>query len=154
MDRHVDMNELIDIKINKNYSIPHRPCGILQIRIPPYSRKGSPMAKQPRAYKRADRKQQVLKQLSIWRENGYATEATSYKLAKALDMRSSQHLLSILNEMVDEGDLVRELRDQSGRMPTFFFALNTERTLSRVMSRCQIAIKKRGVVSAQLEIWS
>lgn len=110
------------------------------------------MAKQPRAYKRSDRKQQVLKQLSIWCENGYATEATSYRLAKALDMRSSQHLLSILNEMVEDGSLVREMREQSGRMPTFFFALSPARTLSRVIIRRPISIRKRGVAVGQMEI--
>lgn len=113
------------------------------------------MAKQPRAYKRSDRKQQVLKQLGIWRESGYATEATSYKLAKALDMRSSQHLLSILNEMVEDGSLVREMREQSGRMPTFFFAISDsfnhyhEKSFFR-----RIAIKKRGVVAGQMEMLS
>jgi len=111
------------------------------------------MAKTPRAYKRSARKQQVLKQLSIWRENGYATEATSYKLAKALDMRSSQHLLSILNEMVEDGDLVRELREQSGRMPTFFFAIKPSAVIitSNFLGR-RIVIKKHGVIAGQLEM--
>ena len=58
------------------------------------------MVRKPRAYKRSQRKQQVIKQLMIWYQNGYATEATSYKLARALDLRATQHFADILHEMV------------------------------------------------------
>lgn len=112
------------------------------------------MPKQIRAYRRSARKQQVIKQLMIWRENGYAMEATSHKLAKALEMRRSQHLVDILNEMVEEGDLRVEVREQPGRYPTKFYSLSEARVLSRVISRRHIAVRSRGVAVGQLEMFS
>lgn len=112
------------------------------------------MKGKPRAYKRSVRKQQVIKQLRIWIENGYATEATSYKLAKALDLRPAQTFRDILNEMVAEGDLVRRPMDKTGRLPGWFYALSDARTLSRVVLKRRVNVKRKGVVSAQLEMWS
>lgn len=112
------------------------------------------MPKQIRAYRRSVRKQQVIKQLMIWRENGYAMEATSYRLAKALDMRPSKKFSDILNEMVSDGDLQVEVREQSGRYPTKFYSLSETRSLSRVISRRHIAIRNRGVAVGQLEMFS
>lgn len=112
------------------------------------------MVKQVRAYRRAERKRQVVKQLAIWFENGYATDATSYKLAKALDMRPSQKFSDILNEMVAEGTLKAEVREQPGRYPTKFYSLSDVHALSRVISRRHIAVKSRGVAVGQLEMFS
>lgn len=112
------------------------------------------MPKQIRAYRRSARKQQVIKQLMIWRENGYAMEATSYRLAKALGMRAAQSFADILNEMVEEGDLRVEVREQPGRYPTKFYSLSEARVLSRVISRRKIAVKSRGQVVGQMEMFS
>jgi len=112
------------------------------------------MPKQVRAYKRSARKQQVIKQLRIWHENGYATEATAYKLARALDMRPSNHFHDILNEMVTEGDLRVEMREQPGRIETKFYLLTEKRIITEKFSRRHISLKKRGVVVGQLEMFS
>ena len=113
------------------------------------------MAKQIRAYKRSARKRQVIKQLQVWKENGFATEATSYKLAGALDMRPSQTFRDILNEMVDEGQLARTFReDIPGRMPTFFYSLVDGAYYHELFSRRHIAVRSRGVAVGQLEMFS
>lgn len=112
------------------------------------------MPKQIRAYPRSARKQQVIKQLMIWRENGYAMEATSYRLAKALNLTPQSTFAAILNEMVEEGDLRVEVREQPGRYPTKFYSLSEARVLSRVISRRKIAVKSRGQVVGQMEMFS
>jgi len=110
------------------------------------------MVKQVRAYKRSARKQQVIKQLRIWHENGYATQATSYKLAKALDMRPTQRFRDILNEMVAEGDLLCVEANPSGRFPTKFYLLATSPLITEKYSRRHISVKSRGVAVGQLEM--
>jgi len=112
------------------------------------------MVKQVRAYKRSARKQQVIKQLRIWYENGYATEATSYKLAKALDVRPSQKFRDILNEMVAEGDLMCVEANPSGRFPTKFYLLVESRLIAEKFSRRHISVKSRGQAVGQLEMFS
>jgi len=112
------------------------------------------MAKERRAHKRSQRKQQVLKQLRIWYENGYATEATSYKLAKALDLRPSQHFTDILNEMVVAGDLRVEWREQPGRFKTGFYLLAVSPLITEKFHRRHISVKSRGVAVGQLEMFS
>jgi len=112
------------------------------------------MVKQVRAYKRYVRKQQVINQLRIWYQNGYATEATSYKLAKALDIRPTQRFRDILNEMVAEGDLLVVERVQVGRYPTKFYLLAEKRIITEKFSRRHISLKKRGVVVGQLDMFS
>lgn len=111
------------------------------------------MVKQIRSYRRAQRKAQVIQQLLIWHENGYATEATSYKLAGALGLRPSPHFRDILNEMFEEGDLCREFRDQPGRMGTFFYSLSYHNLSRSNVTRRKIAVKSRGVNVGQLEMF-
>ena len=112
------------------------------------------MPKQIRAYRRSARKQQVIKQLMIWRENGYATEATMYRLAKALNLTPQTTFTSILNEMVDEGALKVEVREQPGRYPTKFYSLGDALIITGKVSRRHIAVKSRGVAVGQLEMFS
>lgn len=109
------------------------------------------MVKQIRAYRRSARKQQIIKQLQIWHQNGYATEATSYKIAKALDLRPTQNVRDILNEMVAEGDLLAVDRDQPGRMTTRFYLLVESRIITKKFSHRHIRINRRGVSVGQLE---
>jgi len=112
------------------------------------------MVKVVRAYKRSVRKQQIIKQLQVWHENRYATEATSYKLAKALDVRPSQKFRDILNEMVAEGDLVVHERIQAGRYPTKFYLLADRRIITEKFFRRTISVKSRGQNVGQLEMFS
>lgn len=111
------------------------------------------MVKQVRAYRRSARKQQVVKQLQIWHENGYAKEATSYKLAGALGLRPSPHFRDILNEMVDEGYLECVERDQPGRMTTRFYLLASSQLITEKYSHRHIRVNKRGVNVGQLEMF-
>jgi DNA-binding IclR family transcriptional regulator len=111
------------------------------------------MVKTVRAYRRSARKQQIIKQLRIWHENGYAKEATSYKLAKALDVRPSQKFRDILNEMVAEGYLECVERDQTGRMTTRFYLLASSQLITEKYSHRHISVKSRGVAVGQLEMF-
>jgi len=111
------------------------------------------MVKTVRAYRRSVRKQQIIKQLQIWHQNEYGNEATSYKLAKALDLRPSPHFRDILNEMVAEGDLECVERDQSGRMTTRFYSLAESRLITEKFSRRHIRINQRGQNVGQLEMF-
>lgn len=110
------------------------------------------MVKKPRAYKRHLRKEQIEKQLRIWYENGYANEATSYKLAKALDMRPAATFSDILNEMVDEGILKRDYREVSGRIPTFFYSLAVSPLITEKYGKRRIVVKHKGAIAGQLEL--
>lgn len=112
------------------------------------------MVRVQRAYKRSVRKQQVIKQLMIWYQNGYATEATSYKLARALDIRPTQRFRDILNEMVAEGDLECFERDQSGRFTTRFYLLAEKHLITEKFSRRHISVKSRGQAVGRLEMFS
>jgi hypothetical protein len=113
------------------------------------------MAKKPKAYKRSKRKEQILLQMRLWHETGYATEATSYRLAKALELEPSPHFRNILNEMVLEGDLTCVERDQSGRYTTRFYSLSQPREHYHEKSlRRKITVSKRGVAVGQLEMFS
>ena len=112
------------------------------------------MKRKPKAYRRSVRKQQVIKQLMIWRENGYAIEATSYRLAKALEMNASPHFIDILNELVEEGALKAEIREQPGRYPTKFYSLGDAHIITSKFSRRHISVKSRGVAVGQLEMFS
>ena len=112
------------------------------------------MVKVVRAYKRSVRKQQVIKQLKIWYQNGYAKEVTSYRLAKALDVRPSQKFRDILNEMVAEGDLECFEREQSGRFTTRFYLLAEKHLITEKFSRRHISVKSRGQAVGRLEMFS
>jgi len=112
------------------------------------------MAKKQKAYRRSVRKQQIITQLRIWHQNGYATEATSYRLAKALEMNSAQHLQGILMEMVKEGDLWCYEANRSGRWKTYFYLLAEKHLITEKFSRRHISVKSRGVAVGQLEMFS
>lgn len=112
------------------------------------------MAKRVRAYRRSARKQQIIKQLQIWYENGYAKEVTSPKLAKALDMVASQYFIDILNEMVTEGDLESREVHRPGRFPGKVYLLTESRLITEKYSRRHISVKSRGQAVGQLEMFS
>lgn len=112
------------------------------------------MVRQIRAYKRSARKQQIIKQLQIWYQNGYATEATSHKLAKALDMRPTSKFIGILKEMVRDGDLESVEREQPGRWVTHFYLLTEKHIITKKYFHRHISVKSRGVAVGQLEMFS
>jgi len=111
------------------------------------------MVKVVRAYKRSVRKQQIIRQLMIWQQNGYAKEVTSYRLAKALDVRPSQKFRDILNEMVAEGDLECFESEKSGRFTTRFYLLASSRLITEKYSHRHIRINQRGQNVGQLEMF-
>lgn len=112
------------------------------------------MKKKPKAYKRSKRKEQVVLQLRIWHDNGYATEATSYKLAKALEIEPTQRFREMLAEMCNEGVLVRTPMNKTGRLPGWFYALSPSRVhYHEKYSKRRVNVKRKGVISAQLEMW-
>jgi len=112
------------------------------------------MAKRVRAYRRSARKQQVIKQMRIWSDNAARTFATSYMLARALDLTASPHFRDILNEMVADGDLLYEDRDQPGRMTTRFYSLVEKHIITKKFSRRHISVKSRGQAVGQLVMFS
>lgn len=84
----------------------------------------------------------------------YANEATSYMLADAVDVRPSQKFRDILNEMVGEGILKVEERDQSGRFTTKFYSLVDGAHYHEKFSRRHISVRSRGQVVGQMEMFS
>lgn len=112
------------------------------------------MVRRIKAYRRSARKQQIIKQLQVWYQNDYAKEVTMNKLAKALDIEPSTHLVSILKEMVAEGDLEVVEREQPGRWVTHFYLLASSRIITEKFSRRHISVKSRGVAVGQLEMFS
>lgn len=111
------------------------------------------MVKKPKAYKRSKRKEQIIKQFRIWYENGYASEATSYKLAQALELTPQQRFRDLLNEMVLEGDLTVTERDQSGRYTTRFYSLSPSLiSYHEKYGKRRIIVKHKGVERGQLEL--
>lgn len=112
------------------------------------------MKRKPKAYRRDKRKEQVLNKLREWYETDYAKQATSYKLAKALDLEPTQHFRDILNEMVEAGDLLVVEAQPSGRFPTKFYLLATSPLITEKSYRRTITFKKRGFVVEQWEMFS
>lgn len=112
------------------------------------------MKREPKAYRRGKRKQQVLNKLREWNESDYAKQVTSYKLAKALDITPSPHFRDILNEMVSEGDLLVVEAQPSGRFPTKFYLLASSPLITEKSYRRTITFKKRGFVVERLEMFS
>lgn len=111
------------------------------------------MKYKPRSYRRSVRKEQILKQLRIWHENGYATESTSYKLARALELRPSAHFTNILIEMVNSGDLVRTFDAGLTPLGTYFYALNkASDSYHEKYGKRRIVVNVKGKPAGQLEL--
>lgn len=110
------------------------------------------MKRLPRQYSREKRKAQVLMQFGVWQENGDTEPKTMQRIAKALGLVPAYKVTLMLLEMERDGDLVTEMRDQSGRWTTRFYALSPIRTLSRVVLKRRVVVKHKGVERAQLEL--
>jgi hypothetical protein len=112
------------------------------------------MVKQIKAFSRSKRKEQVINTLLILHQHEKQTEATSYGLAKRLNIEPTQRFRDMLNEMVAEGDLRCIERDQSGRWTTKFYLLAESRLITEKLYRRHISVKSRGVAVGQLEMFS
>ena len=112
------------------------------------------MKRQPKAYRRSKRKEQVINTLLILRQHENQTEATSYGLAKRLGMEPAQTFRDMLNEMVEEGDLNVVERDQTGRFRTRFYLLTEKHLITKKYHRRHISVRSRGVTVGQLEMFS
>lgn len=104
-------------------------------------------------YSKSERKQQIIASFQIRAEHGKPNEATKYGIARALDVTPSQHLETILKEMVAEGTLSVQERDQRGRWTTRFYSLtNPVVSYHEKYGRRRILVKQRGRVAGQLEM--
>jgi hypothetical protein len=111
------------------------------------------MKRLPKAYSRAKRKEQVLRQFAVWRGNGDTEPKTMYRIARALGMSPAQTFTDILAEMVLEGSLIYEVRDRKGRWTTRFFQVNQAfEHYHEKYGKRRIVIKHRGVISGQMEL--
>lgn len=111
------------------------------------------MKRLPKAYSRAKRKEQVLRQFAVWRGNGDDTPKTMYRIARALGMTPAQTFTDILFEMVMEGKLTCELRDQSGRWTTRFYQVNqASDSYHEKYGRRRITVNVKGKPAGQLEM--
>lgn len=111
------------------------------------------MKRLPKAYSRAKRKEQVMRQFSVWRNNGDTEPKTMYRIARALAMTPSTKFTDILAEMVMEGSLVYEVRDRKGRWTTRFFQVNTRSEYyHEKYGKRRIVVKRGGKIAGQLEL--
>lgn len=113
------------------------------------------MKRLPKAYSRDKRKRQVIGQFCVWHDNGDAEPKTMYRIARALAMTPNQRIHKMLLEMVMDGTLTVEERDQSGRYTTRFYSLSQSREhYHEKFLRRKITVSKRGVAVGQLEMFS
>jgi len=110
------------------------------------------MKRLPRAYSREKRKEQIKQQFMVWYENGDIKPKTMNRIARALDMTPQARIYDMLDELILEGWLTCETRDQKGRWTTRFYALSDARTLSRVIVKRRIVVKHKGAIAGQLEL--
>lgn len=111
------------------------------------------MKRLPKAYSREKRKDQIIGQFCIWSENGDTKPKTMYRIARALAMTPSVKIYAMLDELIHEGKLTYEMRDQSGRWATRFYSLTQPREhYHEKYGKRRIVVKHKGVVSAQLDM--
>lgn len=105
-----------------------------------------------RNFTRDETRIRVITQFALWAQRDrYMSWATSYKLAKALDLTPSSHFRSILADMVRDGSLIQREAPKSGRWMRFEYTLPAHAyTLPKTR---QIAFKAAGKVQEQLELW-
>lgn len=101
-------------------------------------------------------------QFAIWHDKGDTAPKTMYRIARALDLTPQYRLTELLQELVNEGKLSVETRDQSGRFTTKFYSLLALSTLiTEKYGKRRIVVKQRGLVTdtlevplGQMELWS
>ena len=110
------------------------------------------MKRLPKAYSREKRKEQIRLQFKVWIDNNDYEPKTMYRIARALGMTPSVKIYSMLNELILEGYLTVEERDQSGRWTTKFYYPVLSGLITEKFSRRHITLRKRGVAVGQLEM--
>lgn len=75
------------------------------------------------AYKRAERKEQVVLAFTVRYANVGVSSMTMTLIAKKLDMRPSKHLSDILKEMVTDGVLEVEIQEYRNSKTSHFYKL-------------------------------
>jgi len=110
------------------------------------------MKRLPKAYSREKRKDQIKGQFKIWLDNGDEQPKTMYRIAKALGMSPNARIYSMLEELILDGYLTCEARDQSGRWTTRFYYPVVKSLITEKYGKRRIVVKHKGVVSGQLEL--
>ena len=111
------------------------------------------MKRQPRAYSREKRKEQIINQFRVWHSNGDTEPKTMNRIARALDMRPAQTFTDMLLELVVEGKLTFEEREKSGRWTARNYSI-VKSLITEKFYRRHITVSKRGVPVGQLEMFS
>ena len=93
-------------------------------------------------------------QFTVWANNGDREPKTMNRIAKALGLVPQKRIKDMLDEMVMEGDLIHEKRDQSGRFTTNFYLLVESRIITEKYRRRHISVRSRGQAVGQLELFS
>lgn len=105
--------------------------------------------------KRAERKTSIVAAFLLHREKWGSTFMTQYDVAKKLGLTPSKHLMGILMEMVESGDLkVHEVEHRRGVNKRLFSLSRKYAGMNAIDLRAEptriIQVKSRGV--AQLEL--
>lgn len=113
------------------------------------------MKRKPKSYRREKRKEQIMTQFKIWHQKGEPVLATSYRVANAIGMTPSQHVIDMLNELVTDGDLFVQVTDRPGRWAGNFYAINPSSDhYHEKFRRRVIKVNKRGEAVGQMELFS
>jgi hypothetical protein len=104
-----------------------------------------------KALDRAGRKATIVQWFAIRIQHDNHAYATSYSIAKGLGLSASGKLRDILNEMVEDGTLVKVDHHKAGRMKGSGYML-AESTYAAPPKKT-IVIKKRGAVVGQMEMF-
>lgn len=110
------------------------------------------MVKKPRAYTRAKRKDQIIRQFAVWYHKGDNEPKTMYRIAKALDMTPQYRLNELLNELVAEGVLGVESIQKPGRWEGKGYLLVDLSLITKKYAKRRIIVKHRGTQTAILEV--
>lgn len=108
---------------------------------------------EPRTYSRAKRREQIMMVFRIAAQHEDFTPKSVADVGRLIGLNRSPHLRDILHEMAEAGDLVESWRDEPGKLGAFVFCAS-DRTLSRVITRRHIAVRSRGQVVGQMEVFS
>lgn len=91
-------------------------------------------------------------QFNVWWNNGDHDPKTMYRIAKALGMTPNARIYGMLDELIMEGYLTCEMRDQPGRWTTRFYYPVEEQLITEKYGKRRIVVKHKGVECGQLEL--
>jgi len=98
-----------------------------------------------KAYRRDERKVQIMAALAIKAQHGQQPKMTMYQLAKRLDMSPSTHLLNILKEMQSVGLLTCEREEHRSGIERLVWWLPGGSYQLPMEAAREIPIKKNGI---------